>query len=254
MQPGTTIGPFEILAPLGAGGMGEVFRARDSRLEREVALKLLPFASKADERAVERFAREARAASALNHPNIVTIYDIGESEYGRYIAMELIRGRTLAGYGDAVGAEDIAIEVIAQCAEALAMAHDAGIVHRDIKPENIMVRDDGYVKVLDFGLARLLHQDGSDASTRSRRAPQWQCWEQFCRGQPWLRPRTARASHRCSTRSCCKCCRRRRRSGPPHARSPIPFAHTGGHVDAQSAHHRPRPALRKRALRPAAAG
>jgi tetratricopeptide (TPR) repeat protein len=147
--------------------MGEVFRARDTRLEREVALKLLPFASKADERAVERFAREARAASALNHPNIVTIYDIGESDFGRYIAMELIRGRTLASYADAVGAEDVAVELIAQCAEALAVAHDAGIVHRDMKPENIMVRDDGYVKVLDFGLARLLHRDGPDASQRS---------------------------------------------------------------------------------------
>ncbi|MDB4873983.1 MAG: transcriptional activator protein [Gemmatimonadetes bacterium] len=167
MQPGTSIGPFQIVAPLGAGGMGEVFRAHDTRLEREVALKLLPSSSVADERAVERFAREARAASALNHPNIVTIYDIGESAFGRYIAMELIKGRTLATLIKAGGAEATAVDVIAQAAEALAVAHEAGIVHRDIKPENVMVRDDGYVKVLDFGLARLLNPGAPDgAATR----------------------------------------------------------------------------------------
>ncbi len=155
MHPGTSVGPFEIVAPLGAGGMGEVFRARDSRLGREVAIKVLQSALKADERAVERFSREARAASALNHPNIVTIYDIGESPHGRYIAMELVRGRTLAALDGARRQPTLAAGLIAQCAEALAVAHDAGIVHRDVKPENVMVRDDGYVKVLDFGLARL---------------------------------------------------------------------------------------------------
>jgi serine/threonine protein kinase/tetratricopeptide (TPR) repeat protein len=167
MQPGTPIGPFEVVAPLGAGGMGEVFRAHDTRLAREVALKLLQPGAKADDRAVERFAREARAASALNHPNIVTIYDIGESEFGRFIAMELVRGRTLAGLIKDRPSEEVAIDIVAQAAEALAVAHDAGIVHRDVKPENIMVRDDGYVKVLDFGLARLLHA-GEEPATRSR--------------------------------------------------------------------------------------
>jgi tetratricopeptide (TPR) repeat protein len=148
--------------------MGEVFRAQDTRLEREVALKLLQPGAKADDRAVERFAREARAASALNHPNIVTIYDIGESEFGRFIAMELVRGRTLANLIKDGANEDVAVDVVAQAAEALAVAHDAGIVHRDVKPENIMVRDDGYVKVLDFGLARLAHPN-ADAPARSGR-------------------------------------------------------------------------------------
>lgn len=146
--------------------MGEVFRANDTRLDREVALKLMPSGAKTDLRAVERFAREARAASALNHPNIVTIYDIGESEFGRYIAMELIRGRTLAAVIKDGASEEMAVDVIAQAAEALAVAHDAGIVHRDVKPENVMVRDDGYVKVLDFGLARLLNPNSGDAASR----------------------------------------------------------------------------------------
>ncbi|MEO6878751.1 MAG: serine/threonine-protein kinase, partial [Gemmatimonadaceae bacterium] len=166
MQPGTSIGPFQVVAPLGVGGMGEVFRANDTRLNREVALKLMPSGAKTDLRAVERFAREARAASALNHPNIVTIYDIGESEFGRFIAMELIRGRTLAAVIKDGTSEEVAVDVIAQAAEALAVAHDAGIVHRDVKPENVMVRDDGYVKVLDFGLARLLNPNSGDASSR----------------------------------------------------------------------------------------
>jgi tetratricopeptide (TPR) repeat protein len=159
MQPGSSVGPFEIVAPLGVGGMGEVFRARDTRLHRDVAVKVLSAAFVSDDRAVERFTREARAASALNHPNIVTIYDIGESERGRYIAMELVRGRTLAEVTDARTQPGFAVEIVAQCAEALAVAHDAGIVHRDIKPENVMVRDDGYAKVLDFGLARLTRPD-----------------------------------------------------------------------------------------------
>ncbi len=168
MQPGTAIGPFEILAHLGAGGMGEVFRARDTRLDREIAVKLLPAAFVADERAVERFSREARAASALNHPNIVTIYDIGESEHGRYIAMELVRGRTLGEIAEARRNSSLASELVAQCAEALAVAHEAGIVHRDIKPENVMVRDDGYVKVLDFGLARLVRPEHRTAPDGQR--------------------------------------------------------------------------------------
>ena len=144
---------------IGVGGMGEVYRAHDSRLGREVALKLISQSGQTPE-AVDRFHREAQALSALNHPNIVTIYEIGETSEGRFIAMELVVGRTLR---QLVGESSITTirRVGVQVAEALAAAHAAGICHRDIKPENIMVRPDGYMKVLDFGLARLTHDPSS---------------------------------------------------------------------------------------------
>ena len=157
----TVLGHFEVLELLGAGGMGEVYRARDQRLERDVALKVLAPRLLADARSVARFAREARAASALNHPNIVTVYDIGDSSDGAFIAMELVRGETLAHRMKSVQSLTECIEVLRQCAAALVAAHDAGIIHRDIKPDNVMVRTDGYVKVLDFGLARLAAIDGA---------------------------------------------------------------------------------------------
>lgn len=151
------IGSYTILGPLGAGGMSQIFRARDTRLGREVALKLLSDRSLQDADAIERFAREARAASALNHPNIVTLYDTGELGGRHYIVMELVKGKTLRTVMEA-SPPDLGLvpELGTQIARALAAAHEAGIVHRDIKPENIMVRDDGYVKVVDFGIARLL--------------------------------------------------------------------------------------------------
>src|SRR5262245_19298092 len=159
---GSQIGPYEILSPLGAGGMGEVWLAEDTRLKRKVALKLLPAELTADADRVRRFEQEAQAASALNHPNIITVYDIGESEAGRFIVMELVAGRTLR----TVIAEDNSLETLLalgiQMAKALSAAHAAGITHRDIKPDNIMMRDDGYVKVLDFGLARLRPATESD--------------------------------------------------------------------------------------------
>ena len=155
---------YALLEPLGAGGMGEVYRARDTRLGREVALKLLPAALATEAKAVERFKREARAASALSHPNIVTVFDVGKAEDGWYIAMELVRGTTLASARGAPWRLSRAVEVLRQCALALSSAHEAGIVHRDIKPENVMVRDDGYVKLLDFGLARLGHVDRGEKS------------------------------------------------------------------------------------------
>jgi predicted ATPase len=157
---------YRIISKLGAGGMGEVWLAEDNRLERKVALKLLPAEFTQDADRVRRFMQEAKAASALNHPNIITVYDIGECEAGRFIVMELVAGRTLRR----VIARDNSLETLAalgiQMARALSAAHDAGITHRDIKPDNIMVRDDGYVKVLDFGLARLLPtRSGEDAAT-----------------------------------------------------------------------------------------
>jgi tetratricopeptide (TPR) repeat protein len=164
------IGNYEVIATLGHGGMGEVLHARDLRLGRSVALKFLPQASAPDRTALDRFFLEARAASALNHPNIVTIYDIGDAEGVPFIAMELIQGRTVR----AVASESLSLEQLAkigaQVAEALAVAHKAGIVHRDIKPENIMVRDDGYAKILDFGLARVLPFNSRDTAAETQAA------------------------------------------------------------------------------------
>jgi len=155
MEPGTHLEHYRILAPLGAGGMGRVYRARDTRLGREVAVKLLEAASQAPDAAIDRFILEARAASNLNHPNIVTIHEIGESrEHGRFIVMELIVGRTLRAVGAQQPALTVLTDIMRQVMQALGAAHAAGIVHRDLKPENVMVRDDGYVKLVDFGLAR----------------------------------------------------------------------------------------------------
>ena len=157
---GQSLGPYRIFALLGAGGMGEVYRAWDTRLGRQVALKLLPPHSTEDARRVQRFRHEARAASALNHPNIITIHEIGEVETAvgtlHFIATEFIEGHTLRSLIRNGGIElGEALEFAMQIARALSAAHTAGITHRDIKPENIMLRPDGYVKVLDFGLAKL---------------------------------------------------------------------------------------------------
>jgi serine/threonine protein kinase len=153
---GQTLGHYRIIEKVGAGGMGEVYQAEDSKLLRRVALKFLPERIVADPTAVERFVREARAASALNHPNIVTIHEIGETGANRFIVMEFIVGSTLRKMvGQGMDLASLA-RIGEQVAKALSVAHAAGIVHRDIKPDNIMVRDDGYVKVLDFGLARLV--------------------------------------------------------------------------------------------------
>ncbi len=155
LSPGQQLGPYEIRGLLGKGGMGEVYLARDLRLGRDLALKVLPSHALGDEVALERFTREARTASALNHPNVVTIYEIGEAEAGRFIAMELVEGQTLRALIDRRPEVDTLAQIGAQTARALSVAHTAGIVHRDVKPDNVMVRRDGLVKVLDFGLARL---------------------------------------------------------------------------------------------------
>jgi len=164
LVPGARIGHYEVVQLLGTGGMGQVYQAVDTRLGRHVALKLLQDRLAGDPGALGRFTREARAASALNHPNIVTIYDIGESEAGRYIAMEFVSGRSLRtlAASQMQGAELTALA--RQIAQALAVAHEAGIVHRDVKPENILLRDDGLVKILDFGIARLVGGPVMDGS------------------------------------------------------------------------------------------
>lgn len=168
---GRTLGSYEVLSPLGAGGMGEVYLAHDARLRRNVAIKLLSKKHGFDPERVRRFEREARAASALNHPNIVTLYDIGIAEDGHFIVMEFVEGQTLRRMF-AQGPLPASVPVVGgQIAKALAVAHAAGIVHRDVKPENIMLRTDGYVKVLDFGLARLIHHAELDTISLSGTHP-----------------------------------------------------------------------------------
>ena len=156
LQPGTRAGHYEILAPLGAGGMAEVYRARDSRLGREVAFKVLPPAFAADDSRVERFEREARAISMLNHPNILAVYDVGTHEGLPFLVTELLQGETLhqrLRHGPLAVRK--AMLFAQQIARGLAAAHDRGVTHRDLKPENLFITRDGIVKILDFGLAKL---------------------------------------------------------------------------------------------------
>ena len=167
MHP-ATIGHYRLDDAIGRGGMGEVYRALDTRLNRPVAIKLMRESSGERQRSVLRFLREARAASALNHPNIVTIHDVGETPSGaHFIVQELVDGRTLRSLLDEPMSLARAIDIGRQVARALAAAHAAGIVHRDVKPENVMVRADSYVKVLDFGLARVVDPVGSSQSTQT---------------------------------------------------------------------------------------
>ena len=156
---GKLIGHYRIESLIGVGGMGEVYLARDERLGRKAALKLLPDSLTTDETQLSRFKNEARTASALNHPNILTVYEIGAEGNVQFIATEFIEGVTLrAALASGRMSAHKALEIAVQVASALAAAHDAGVVHRDIKPENIMLRPDGYVKVLDFGIAKLTEQ------------------------------------------------------------------------------------------------
>ncbi|MFY9552680.1 MAG: LpqB family beta-propeller domain-containing protein [Thermoanaerobaculia bacterium] len=172
-QPiGSQLGPYEILAPIGAGGMGEVYRARDTRLGREVALKTLPQALASDPERLARFEHEARSASGLNHPNIVAVYDIGTSAGTTYIGMELVSGTTLRDLlSDGALPLRRLLPIAAQIASGLATAHEAGIVHRDLKPENVMVTKDGRVKILDFGLAKLVPAAESGESRAPTASP-----------------------------------------------------------------------------------
>ena len=161
LGPGRTLGPYQVLEPLGAGGMGEVWKARDTRLERDVAIKIISHEKAGDAVLQSRFGREAKALSALNHPNIVSVYDVGEDSGIRYIVSELVRGASLRTVISAGPLPlDRLLRLAAQAATALKAAHAAGIVHRDLKPENIMVTSDDTVKILDFGLARHVRTAG----------------------------------------------------------------------------------------------
>ena len=150
---GIKLGRYEVRSPLGAGAMGDVYLAQDTILGRQVALKILPPEFAADADRMRRFVLEAKSASALNHPNIITIYEVGETNDANFIAMEYIEGKTLNNHGSL--SLTAALDVATQLASALQAAHSAGIVHRDIKPQNVMIRPDGFVKILDFGIAKL---------------------------------------------------------------------------------------------------
>jgi eukaryotic-like serine/threonine-protein kinase len=157
LATGTRLGRYEVRSQLGAGGMGEVYLTRDTtELEREVAVKVLPADLASDPERMRRFVQEAKTASSLNHPNILTVYEIGEVDSSRFIATEYVEGETLR---QRLSRSTLplreALDIAAQVASALVAAHKAGVVHRDIKPENLMVRGDGIVKVLDFGIAKL---------------------------------------------------------------------------------------------------
>jgi Tol biopolymer transport system component len=165
---GTKLGPYEIVAPVGAGGMGEVYRARDHRLGRDVAIKVLPAALSRDGERMRRFEQEARAAAALNHPNILAVFDIGTHEASPYLVTELLEGETLRERtkARALSARK-AVDYAQQVARGLIAAHDKGILHRDLKPENIFVTNDGQVKILDFGLAKLVRPEGDASASDS---------------------------------------------------------------------------------------
>ena len=157
LPPGAKLGHYEIRSQLGAGGMGEVYLAHDTKLNREVALKILPTGVASNKDRMARFVREAKSAGALNHPNIAHIYEIGESAGVNFIAMEFVDGRTLREliYAEQTDLVKL-LRYLQHVAEGLAKAHSAGIIHRDLKPDNIMVTREGHAKILDFGLAKLI--------------------------------------------------------------------------------------------------
>ena len=194
LTPGSRLGPYEIGALLGAGGMGEVYSATDPRLARTVAIKVLPERLALDPDALERFRREARIVAGLNHPNVVTIHSVEEASGVHFITMELVDGRSLEHVLEAGALPfDRFFDVVSSLVDALVAAHERGVTHRDLKPANVMVTAGGRLKVLDFGLAKLFGPRADDTATVTTflsttllirlsdrlRAPD------FCRPSPW---------------------------------------------------------------------
>jgi len=217
LSAGTRLGPYEITSLLGAGGMGEVYRARDPRLAREVAIKVLPSTSSTDLDRRRRFEQEAKVVGALNHPNLLAVFDIGQHEGDTYVVFELLEGTTLRNRLRS-GALPVkkAVDYALQTARGLSAAHEKGIVHRDLKPENLFITKDGRVKILDFGLAKLRPELDRDLPQHPRsptRAPSWApfptCHRSRSRHVRWITARTSSLSVRCSTR----CSRGSRPSG-----------------------------------------
>ena len=172
LQPGSVVGPYTILAPLGAGGMGEVYRARDTRIGRDVAVKVLSASYAEDPDRLKRFEQEARAVGALNHPNLLVLFDVGRHDGSPYLVSELLEGSTLReALGRAALSVRKAIDYGVQIVRGLAAAHDKGVVHRDLKPENLFITTDGRVKILDFGLARVTRSGPADTSAGTVSAP-----------------------------------------------------------------------------------
>ena len=211
LNTGSKLGPYEVVGLLGAGGMGEVYRARDSRLKREVAIKILSQVISADADRLHRFEQEALATAALNHPNILAVFDIGVSEGSPYAVSELLEGETLrerlrSGSIPVRKALDYALQIT----RGLAAAHEKGIVHRDLKPENLFVTKDGRVKILDFGLAKLAQADSSEHTSCRQRPttprPVWSwgpratCLRSRCAAWRLTRAPTSLPSERFSTR------------------------------------------------------
>ncbi len=167
LSSGTRLGRYEIRSQIGAGGMGEVYRARDPRINRDVAIKVLPATFSTDVERLRRFELEAQAVGRLNHPNILSVFDVDSHEGSPYVVYELLEGETLREclHGEPLPPRR-AIEYALQIARGLAAAHGKGIVHRDLKPENVFVTNDGHVKILDFGLAKLIERvDENEAQT-----------------------------------------------------------------------------------------
>src|SRR6186713_2897004 len=168
LATGARLGPYEIIAPLGAGGMGEVYRARDPRLKRDIAIKVLPDEVASSPERLVRFEREATTVAGLNHPNIVVLHSIEESQGTRFLTMELVEGRSLDQSVSPGGLPaPRVIELGIAMADALAAAHEKGVIHRDLKPANVMLTKDGRVKVLDFGLAKLAASDSNTDLTHA---------------------------------------------------------------------------------------
>ena len=198
LAPGDRLGPYEIVSQIGAGGMGEVYGARDKRLNRFVAVKVLPADRMADTARKQRFIQEARAASALNHPNIVTIHDIAADCDRDFLVMEYVAGKTLDDLIPRAGMRlGELLKIAIQAAEGLGAAHAAGIVHRDLKPSNMIVSENGVVKILDFGLAKLREQP-----TLSRRpTTPFHCGRRRTKEQSWARRLICRRSRQKASRS-----------------------------------------------------